>query len=91
MAHAVTHIPAHHERDPDFNAKAPHYKTAYFSEVTRAAWPHLTSTCVRVAFNSMEANIKFGENEPMFRVYATMDDQSFIGHYFARALKDFVL
>lgn len=91
MAYPLIRPQAHHERDPDFNAKAPHYKTANFSDLARRVWPHLPDACVRVVFDGYRQNVGFKEEEPLFRVYATMDDESFIGHYFARALKEFGL
>ncbi|MPQ56264.1 hypothetical protein [Duganella sp. FT27W] len=91
MTLAVTRIPSHQDRDADFNSKAPHYKTADFTTLARSYWPHLPAECVRVVFDSLKRNIKYQEDEPLFRVYRTVDDDSFIGHYFARALKDFTL
>ena len=91
MTLAVTRIPSHLERDNDFNAKTPHYKTAEFTTLARSYWPHLPTECVRVVFDGIRHNAKYQEDEPLFRAYLNMDDCSFIGHYFARALKEFTL
>ena len=82
---------AHQGEDPDFNAKAPSYKTATFTDEAHALLLDLPPEPVRVKFAFIGFNALFNENEPVFMVYRSMEDTSFIGHYFARALQEFVL
>ncbi|MEJ7807554.1 MAG: hypothetical protein WKG03_16715 [Telluria sp.] len=90
MANAV--MPgAHQDEDPDFNAKAPSYKTASFTDEAHAFTQGLPRAPVRVVFAYMAHNAFYEEDEPLFAVYETMDDVSFVGHFFARALQEFGL
>ena len=84
-------VPAHQDSDSDFNAKAPLYQTAYFASAAHELNPGLPVEPVRVVFVAEEFNHHYGVSEPLFRVYRTQDDSTLVGHYFARALKDFVL
>lgn len=71
--------------------KARLYKTAVFTDAAHANTPDLPFGPVRVQFYAIAFNAFFGVHEPVFSVFRTMDDKSFICHYFARALTNYVL
>lgn len=72
-------------------AQARLYKTAIFAEAAHTLEASLPVDPVRITYMGAMFNAFYGVDEPVFATFRTMDDSSYIGSYFARALKDFAL
>lgn len=69
--------------------KARFYRTAVMRPEIADVFPEhreISGKCVRVVADSVVFNARFGEWEVLFRVYRNMGDDSFVSHFFARAL-----
>ena len=69
--------------------KARFYRTAVMRPEIADVFPEhreISGKYVRVVADSVVFNARFGEWEVIFRVYRNMSDDSFVSHFFARAL-----
>lgn len=70
-------------------AKARYYCTAVMRPEMADLFPEyrdIAGKFVRVVAENVSFNVRFGVWEVIFRVYRNMDDDSFVSHFFARAL-----
>ncbi|CAN7776798.1 hypothetical protein [Caballeronia sp. LjRoot31] len=75
-------------------AKARFYCTAVMRPEIADVFPEHRSIAgkyVRVVADNVAFNVRFGVWEVIFRVYRNMDDDSFVSHFFARALTNLCL